>query len=98
MVMKISEHEEHLNGILNVVTDGEQRAAIVEHLEALRSDYGSTVEEVNSLNEQNEKFKNENEALVISNSKLFREKAIVQDEQEDEESLDETITLESLGI
>lgn len=98
MVMNISEHEEHLNGILNVVTDGEQRAAIVEHLEALRSDYGSTVEEVNSLNEQNEKFKNENEALVISNSKLFREKAIVQDEQEDEESLDETITLESLGI
>lgn len=98
MVMKISEHEEHLNGILNVVTDGEQRAIIVEHLEALRSDYGSTVEEVNSLNEQNEKFKNENEALVISNSKLFREKAIVQDEQEDEESLDETITLESLGI
>lgn len=67
-------------------------------MEALRSDYGSTVEEVNSLNEQNEKFKNENEALVISNSKLFREKAIVQDEQEDEESLDETITLESLGI
>ncbi len=98
MVMKISEHEEHLNGILNVVTDGEQRATIVEHLEALRSDYGSTVEEVNSLNEQNEKFKNENEALVISNSKLFRDKAIVQEEQEDEESLDETITLESLGI
>lgn len=99
MVMEISAHEEHLNGILNVITDGEQRATVIEHLEALRADYGSTVEEVNSLNSQNEKYKNENEALVISNSKLFREKAVtVDDKKDDEDEPNEDITLESLGI
>lgn len=100
MVMPIKEHEAKLNALLELITDGEQRAIAVEHLDALRSDYGSTVEEYNGLTEQTEKMKKENEALVVSNSKLFRERAIIPESEQEEETpaTNDNITLEDLGI
>lgn len=100
MVMEIKEHESHLNAILESVTDGEARAQVVEHLEALREDYGATTVELQATIENRDKLKNENEALVISNSKLFREKAIESgnDNQNELEEVEQNLTLDDLGI
>lgn len=100
MPMEITQHEEHLNAILELITDGEQRAAAIEHLDTLRSDYGSTVTDFNSLTETEQKLKKDNEALVISNSKLFRERAVIPENEKQEEDVtsDDNVTLESLGI
>lgn len=96
--MEIKEHEAILNGILESVTDGEARSRIVEHLEALREDYGATTEALTSANTTLEKLKKDNEALVISNSKLFRERAIVEQPENNEPETDKNITLDDLGI
>lgn len=100
MPMEIKQHEEHLNALIDLITDGEQRAAAIEHAEALRSDYGSTVTDYNGFVEQSEKMKKENEALVISNSKLFRERAIIPENEQEQDEIknDDNLTLESLGI
>lgn len=100
MPMEIKQHEEHLNALIDLITDGEQRAAAIEHAEALRSDYGSTVTEYNGFVEQTGKMKKENEALVISNSKLFRERAIIPENEKEHDEIknDDNLTLESLGI
>ncbi|HAY6439043.1 TPA: gp7 family phage scaffolding protein [Enterococcus faecium] len=96
--MEIKEHEAILNGILESVTDGEARSKIVEHLEALREDYGAITEDLTTANSTLDKLKKDNEALVISNSKLFRERANVEQPENNEPETDQNITLDDLGI
>lgn len=97
--MEITEHEEHLNAILESITDGEQRANVIEHFETIRADYGSTIEEYKGLTSKVDKLQKDHDSLVVSNSKLFRERAVIpDDEKQEEQEVDENITLESLGI
>ena len=79
-------------------TKEKARSKIVKHLEALREDYGATTEALTTANSTLDKLKKDNEALVISNSKLFRERAIVEPPENNEPETDQNITLDDLGI
>ena len=70
----------------------------MEHLEALRSDYGQTVQEYNDLTVEGAKLKNEKEALLISNSQYFRNQSTIPPEQKEDLTASENVTLESLGM
>lgn len=99
MPMELVQHEEHLNAILDTLTDGEQIASVTEHLEALRLDYGTTVQDFTELDTSKTKLQTERDALIISNSQYFRDRSQVPPEQQQANVKPNTaITLESLGI
>lgn len=99
MPMDITQHEEHLGAILETLTDGEQISAVTEHLEALRLDYTETVQTYNTLDVDKQKLQKERDALIISNSQYFRDRAqIPEAERQEQTKVNENVTLESLGI
>lgn len=95
-MMEREKHEELLNEILV----GEvERSRLTEILQELRADNTQVLEETQSLMKKADKLERDNDDLIISNSKLFRQVGIVGTEKEEEvgqKELSETITIESI--
>jgi thioredoxin-related protein len=70
MPMSREEHEALLTELLNPEIDHSRRTDI---LQQIRVDHVTAHGEVEDLSKQNSKFKQDNDDLVISNSKLFRQ-------------------------
>lgn len=96
MPMGRDRHEEILNQLL--LPDLEQSTR-TELLQELRADYGGVLTDFTNLNQERDKLRADNSDLVVANSKLFRQQAIVNPEdkkKEDEKTLSETITIEAI--
>lgn len=97
MPMPREEHELILEELLNPATETSRKTELLQNL---RADYGTVIADVEKFTADTARMKTENEDLVISNSRLFRQVGIVDDpkkkEKEDEKTFSETVTLESL--
>lgn len=89
-------HEELLNQLLDPELEQSQRTEI---LQELRVNYNSATESYNELVKNNERLQKDNDDLIVSNSKLFRQAGIVGKEEEEkveQKEFSETVTLEQL--
>lgn len=89
-------HEELLGELL--MPDLEQSRK-TEILQDLRKSHTNAFVNVEELIKTGDKLKRDNDDLVVSNSKLFRETGYKSDEKEEErekESFSETVTIEDL--
>ena len=97
MARSVEEHDELLAELL--VPDLEQ-ARKTEILQELRTDFREERQTAEELAATNAKLKSNNDDLVISNSKLFRQAGIVgggePPEEKKKQALSETITIEEL--
>jgi hypothetical protein len=98
MPMSREEHEALLNELLNSEIDHSRRTEI---LQQIRVDHVSAHSEVEDLTKANTKFKADNEDLIVSNSKLFRQLGVVGsgeagEKKEEQKEFSETINLEAL--
>jgi hypothetical protein len=97
MPMQREEHETLLNELLLPDLEHTRRTEI---LQALRVDYGTVLTDFDSITTNNTKLKKDNDDLIVSNSKLFRQIGVTGNEtlekETKEKEFSETITLESL--
>jgi hypothetical protein len=98
MPMSREEHEALLTELLDAGLEQSRRTEI---LQQIRVDHVTAHSEVEDLSKANNKFKADNEDLIISNSKLFRQLGVVGQseegkEKEKEKEFSETINLEAL--
>jgi len=97
MPMERENHENLLNELLNTELEHSRRTEI---LQELRADYGTVLTDFNQLNESNQKLQTDNDDLIVSNSKLFRQAGIIGNKDKEEEhekaTFSESITIESL--
>lgn len=97
MPLPKDEHEALLNELLIPELEHSKRTEI---LQKLRVDYGTVLVDFDGLTKTNTKLKADNDDLIISNSQLFRQVGIIgnpdMQKKEEEKTLSETITLESL--
>lgn len=96
MPMKREEHETLLNELLNSELEHSRRTEI---LQQLRTDYTNVHTEYGEISKSNERLKTDNEDLIISNSKLFRQIGIVgtpEEKKEEEKDFSSTITIEAI--
>ena len=98
MPMPREEHEALLNELLNSELDHSRRTEI---LQQIRVDHVTAHSETEDLTKANAKFKTDNEDLIVSNSKLFRQLGVVGQseegkEKEKEKEFSETVNLEDL--
>jgi phage I-like protein len=98
--MKLSreEREQLLADLLNPEIDHTTRS---EHLQKLRVSLDTADGEIDDFTKSNAKLKTDNEDLIISNSKLFRQLGVVgapEDKKEEEKvkEFSETVTIETL--
>lgn len=96
MPMLREEHEALLNELLNPELDHSRRTEI---LQQIRVDHVTAHSEFEELTAANTKFKTDNEDLIVSNSKLFRQLGVTTTKEEPEvqkKEFSETVTLEEL--
>jgi hypothetical protein len=96
MPMKREEHETLLNELLNSELEHSRRTEILQHL---RTDYTNVHTEFGEISKNNEKLKVDNEDLIISNSKLFRQIGVVgttEEKKEEEKDFSSSITIEAI--
>ena len=97
MPMSKEEHETLLSELLQPDLEQSRRTEI---LQMMRTDYDGVLNDFTSLTETNNKLQANNDDLIISNSKLFRQLGTVGDsehkKQQEQKSFSETITLEAL--
>jgi hypothetical protein len=98
--MPLLNREEH-EGLLNELLDAELPVSRkTEILQRLRVDNTEGHEDYNKLTESNTKLKSDNDDLLLSNSKLFRQLDIPKTEEGKKEkeakTFSETITIEDL--
>lgn len=98
MPMDREEHEKILNELLTPDLENSRRSEL---LQLLRADYSGVIEEHTTLSQTSEKLKKDNDDLIISNSKLFRQLGVVggdpeMQKKEEEKSFSESVTLEAL--
>ena len=97
MPMKRDDHENLLAELLKPDLDASTKTDI---LQQLRNDYIGVHTEFEEINKSAERLKSDNDALIVSNSKLFREAGIVKEDKPDpkeiEKEYSETVTLEAL--
>lgn len=98
MPMSKEEHEKLLTELLTPDLEQSRRTEI---LQELRTDYGTVHADFDNLTTSNTKLQANNDDLIVSNSKLFRQLGIVggneeMKKQEEQKTFSETITLESL--
>lgn len=94
--MERDAHETLLNELLNPELETSRKTEI---LQTLRVDYNATLGSLDELSQTKEKLSKDNQDLIISNSKLFRQLGVVsapEDEKLQEKSKSETITLDDL--
>jgi hypothetical protein len=95
-LMKRDEHENLLNELLNPEIEHSRRTEI---LQLLRVDHSTGHADYDEINRSNEKLKTDNQDLIVSNSKLFRQIGVVGTEKEKEEEkkdFSETVTIEQI--
>lgn len=97
-LMKREDHETLLNELLNTELDISRKTEI---LQQLRIDHVTGHSESEEITKSHTKLQRDNDDLIISNSKLFRQLGTVggNEEQKKEEivkEFSETVTLESL--
>jgi hypothetical protein len=95
-IMSRDDHETLLNELMNPELEHSRRTEI---LQQLRVDRSTVHAEFDELNKNNSKLKTDNQDLIVSNSKLFRQIGVVGTEKEQEEEkkdFSETITLEQI--
>lgn len=93
--------EEHENLLTELLTPDLEQSRRTEILQALRTDYGTVHADFENLTTTNQKLQSNNDDLIVSNSKLFRQLGIVggddkMKQQEEQKTFSETITLEAL--
>lgn len=97
MPMPKEEHEKLLNDLLLPELEHSRRTEI---LLALRTDYGTVLADHKDLTDTKTKLTADNQDLIISNSKLFRQIGITGNDTKEKEVVEkefsETVTLESL--
>lgn len=97
MPMSREEYENYLNELINPDLEHSRRTEI---LQDLRVDYAGVIEDNDKHIKQIDKLIADNQDLILSNSKLFRQLGInadpVQKKQEQEKEFSETITLEQI--
>jgi hypothetical protein len=96
MPMAREEYETLLNELLTPELETSRKTEI---LQTLRVDYTGVQTDFESLTKTNEKYQRDNDDLIVSNSKLFRQLGTVGTPEEPEEKqkeFSETITLEEL--
>lgn len=95
MPMDLKRHEEILSQLNNPELSHSERTDL---LQELRQDYGTVISEYTDLTSNVEKLRNENQDLVVSNSKLFRQVGITESQEEEvqKEEFSETVTIEQL--
>lgn len=96
MPMDRENHENLLNELLSADLEHSRRTEI---LQELRTDYGSVIDEHSEMTGSLEQFKKDNDDLIISNSKLFRQIGVTGTEKEEEvveQEFSETVTLSAL--
>lgn len=96
MYLDREKHESLLNELLDKDLEHSRRSEI---LLELRNQQTSIIDGINHLKKDNEKLQKDNDDLVVSNSKLFRQLRHDVSEQKDEveqKEFSETVTLESL--
>lgn len=95
-LMSRDEHENFLNELLNPELEQSRRTEI---LQRLRVDHVEGHQDYEQLTTSNAKLKGDNDDLIISNSKLFRQLSITTPEEKEkveEKELSQTITLEQI--
>ena len=96
MPMTREDHEALLNELLNPEIDHSRRTDI---LQQIRVDHVTAHSEVEDLSKQNSRFKQDNDDLIVSNSKLFRQLGVTGTKEEPElkqKEFSETVNLEDL--
>lgn len=96
MPMTKEEHENLLAELLNPELDQSRRTDI---LQQLRVDYSGVHTDFENISKTNEKLKRDNDDLVLSNSKLFRQIGVVgtpEEKEVEKKEFSETITIEEL--
>jgi regulator of replication initiation timing len=95
--MTREEHEAILNELLTPELETSRRTEL---LQQLRVQHGTDLTEFDSLTQNNQKLTTDNQDLIISNSKLFRQIGIGNDQQQQQQqqqqTVSETITIEQL--
>lgn len=97
-LMSREEHENLLNELLNSEIEHSRRTEI---LQMLRTDHVTGHQDMEEIGKTNSRLTKDNEDLVVSNSKLFRQLGVVGGNQEQQKEMEqktvsESITLESL--
>lgn len=96
MPMERDKHEELLSELLNPELEHSRRTDI---LQQLRVDYGSVHSEHKELSETRDKLKADNEDLILSNSKLFRQIGVTggdDEKKQEKKEFSETVTVAQL--
>lgn len=93
MPMSREDHESLLNELIVPDLEHSRRTEI---LTALRNDHGTTHAEFTELTQTREKLQKDNQDLIISNSKLFRQIGLTDTGKQEEvqKNKAETITIE----
>lgn len=97
-IMSREDHENLLNELLGGDIEHSRRTEI---LQQLRINHSTAHEEIETFSSNNAKLQADNEDLVVSNSKLFRQLGVVGGNQEhqkkeEQKTVSESITLEAL--
>jgi TorA maturation chaperone TorD len=96
MPLNREDYENLLSELLNPELDAARKTDIVT---SLRDDKTEATTEYESLTVNAQKLKQDNEALVIANSKLFRQTGVLQDKkepQEEKKEFSQTIKLSDI--
>jgi regulator of replication initiation timing len=96
--MAREEHEALLNELLGSELEQSRRTEI---LQQLRVDYTDVHTQFTEISQSNKKLQTDNDDLVISNSKLFRQLGVVggnpeEKKKEEVKEFSETVTIEAL--
>lgn len=96
VLMKREDHEALLNELLNTELEHSRRTEI---LQQLRVDHSTGHAGFEEITKTNKKLQTDNEDLIVSNSKLFRQLGVTTPKEEkkiEEEEKSKTITIEDL--
>ena len=97
MPMSREEHETLLSELLGVEVEQSRKTEI---LQLLRNDYTSVHTDFDTMTKTNGKLKQDNDDLIVSNSKLFRQTGVYGEPQHKEEEktkeFSETISIEAI--
>jgi regulator of replication initiation timing len=96
MPMSREDHENLLNELLNTELEHSRRTEI---LQQLRTDHGSTLSEFDEDKKKISKLEGDNQDLILSNSKLFRQigfSGTEDEKKEEQKEFSETVTLEQI--
>lgn len=97
MPMERERHEEILNKLLDRDLEQSERTEL---LQELRADYSNVLSEFKEHTEKIEKLQKDNDDLIVSNSKLFRQIGTQDDEElsekEEQKNFSEEVTISQL--